>query len=125
MKKKNVAKKLNSKGKKIKKIWTERGKKNNLPILVRGIDPLPTFTFNNSKSDEMLTFFTQEMLKEGFLAHGQCYLMLSHSDIMIKNYKKACAKVFKKISEIFYNDNRKYKKYINGRIKFAKFKNPV
>ena len=125
MKKNNVAKKLNSKGKKIKKIWTELGKKNNLPILVRGIDPLPTFTFNNSKSDEMLTFFTQEMLIEGFLAHGQCYLMLSHSDNMIKKYEKACAKVFKKISKIFYNDNRNYKKYLNGRIKFAKFKNPV
>ena len=85
-----------------------------MPILVRGIDSLPTFTFDNNKSDEMLTYFTQEMLREGFLAHGQCYLMLSHSDVMINKYKKACEKVFRKISKIFYKNNQNYKKYING-----------
>ena len=125
MKKNNVATKLKSKGKKVKKIWIDLGKKNNLPILVRGIDSLPTFTFDNDKSDEMLTYFTQEMLREGFLAHGQCYLMLSHSDVMINKYKKACEKVFRKISKIFYKDNKNYKKYLNGRVKFAKFNNPV
>ena len=50
----------------------------------------------------MITYFTQEMLKEGFLAHGQCYLMISHTDVHIKKYKNACSKVFKKISNIFH-----------------------
>ena len=73
----------------------------------------------------MLTYFTQEMLREGFLAHGQCYLMLSHTDVMINKYKIACEKVFRKMSKIFYDNNQNYKKYLNGRVKFAKFNNPV
>ncbi|MDC3117818.1 hypothetical protein OA437_04565 [Candidatus Pelagibacter sp.] len=77
-------KKLRSKGRKIKNIWISLGKENLLPILVRGIDSLPTFSFDNEKSDEIITYFTQEMLKEGFLAHGQCYLMISHTDEYIK-----------------------------------------
>ena len=85
-----------------------------MPILVRELPDGETFTFDNDKSDEMLTYFTQEMLREGFLAHGQCYLMLSHSDVMINKYKKACEKVFRKISKIFYKDNKNYKKYLNA-----------
>lgn len=125
MKKNNVAEKLILKGKKIKKIWNYFAKENDLPILVKGIDSLPTFTFDNIKSDEILTYFTQEMLREGFLAHGQCYLMISHSDVLINKYKKACSKVFKKISKIYHYHNCNFEKYLNGRVKFAKFKNPV
>ena len=65
------------------------------------------------------------MLSEGFLAHGQCYLMISHSDSLINKYKIACSKVFRKISKILYEDNCNFRKYLNGRVKFAKFKNPV
>ena len=125
MKKNNVSEKLISKGRKIKKIWSDIGSDENLPILITGIDSLPSFSFDHSKSDEIITFFTQEMLKEGFLAHGSCYMMTAHSDKIIKKYKKACENVFKKISNIFYNHNCNFKKYINGRVKFAKFKNPV
>lgn len=125
MKKNNVSKKLRSKGRKIKNIWISLGKENLLPILVRGIDSLPTFSFDNEKSDEIITYFTQEMLKEGFLAHGQCYLMISHTDEHIKKYKIACSKVFKKISKIFHQNNANFRRHINGRVKFAKFKNPV
>ncbi len=125
MKKNNVPNKLRKKGKKIKNIWEKIGKENNLPIMVRGIDSLPTFTFSHSKSDEMITYFTQEMLKEGFLAHGQCYLMISHTDYLINKYKIATSKVFKKISKIFHSKKCNFNKYLNGRVKFAKFKNPV
>jgi glutamate-1-semialdehyde aminotransferase len=125
MKKNKVPEKLILKGRKIKKIWSDNGSNENLPIVIKGIDSLPSFSFNHSKSDEIITFFTQEMLKEGFLAHGSCFMMTAHSDKIIKKYKKACENVFKKISDIFYNHNCNFKKYINGRVKFAKFKNPV
>lgn len=125
MKKNKVSEKLMSKGRKIKKIWSDIGSVENLPISITGIDSLTSFSFDHPKSDEMVTFFTQEMLKEGFLAHGSCYMMTAHSDKIIKKYKKACENVFKKISNIFYNHNCNFKKYINGRVKFAKFKNPV
>ena len=78
-------------------IWSDIGNDENLPILITGIDSLPSFSFNHPKSDEIITFFTQEMLKEGFLAHGSCYMMTAHSDKIIKKYKKACENVFKKI----------------------------
>ena len=125
MKKNNVAKTLRSKGKKIKNVWNEFGKKYNLPIEVLGIDSLPTFSFKTSNSDEIITYFTQEMLNEGFLAHGQCYPMISHTDSLIKKYKTACSKVFKKIAKIIKEDNSNFKKHLKGRVKFAKFKNPV
>ena len=125
MKKNDVAKKLILKGKKIKKVWSELGKENSLPILVRGIDSLPTFSFGSKHSDEMITYFTQEMLKEGFLAHGQCYLMISHTEAQIKKYRYACSKVFKKLSNIFHHNKSDFKKNLNGRVKFTKFKNPV
>lgn len=125
MKKNSVSKKLISKGKKIKNIWSKSAFNENLPISITGIDSLPSFAFKHSKSEEMITFFTQEMLKEGFLANGSCYIMISHLDKIIKKYQTACQKVFKKISFIFYKDNCNFKKHISGRIKFSKFKNPV
>ena len=86
---------------------------------------MPSFSFKYQKADEIITYFTQEMLNEGFLANGSCYTMISHSNEIIKKYKIACEKVFKKVSKKIHNENFNFKKYLKGRVKFAKFKNPV
>jgi glutamate-1-semialdehyde aminotransferase len=124
--KNNVSKILVNKGKLIKSIWQGIAKKYNIKINITGLDPLPVFSFDYPKSaDAMMTYFTQEMLKEKILAHGSCFLMISHTTSMIKKYKSSFDKTFSKISNILKKDSVNFKDYLEGRVKFAKFKNPV
>ena len=88
-------------GSQIKKIWSNYSKKYNLPIIVNGIDALPTFIFNCYESNGFKTVFTQSMLKEGFLATTLFYPTVKHEDIHIKKYDQACDKTFKILSNIF------------------------
>ncbi|WP_440915338.1 aminotransferase class III-fold pyridoxal phosphate-dependent enzyme [Candidatus Pelagibacter sp.] len=124
-KKKNVHKILIKKGLKIKKIWLDISKKHKIKISISGLDPLPVFSFEYKNNDDMMTFFTQEMLKKNFLANGSCFVMISHTNYMINLYKKNLDHVFLKISKILKKDNANFKKYLKGRVKFAKFRNPV
>ena len=124
-KKNNVHKILIKKGRYIKKIWLEISKKYQINISISGLDPLPVFNFKYINNEEIMTFFTQEMLKRNFLANGSCFIMISHTDKMIEIYKKNLENVFFKISKILKNENANFKKYLKGRVKFAKFRNPV
>jgi len=125
MKKNNVSKKLLAIGKKIKNIWFKTAAKYKLQISIVGVDSLPSFSFTKKNSEEMITYFTQEMLKEGFLANGSCYVMIAHTNSLLRKYELACDKVFKKIYNIEMKYNGNFKKFLKGRVKFAKFKNPV
>ena len=71
-----------------------------------------------------MTYFTQEMLKKNFLANGSCFIMISHTDKMIRLYKKNVDLVFFKIKNIL-NNNKSFKSYLKGKVKFTKFRNPV
>jgi glutamate-1-semialdehyde 2,1-aminomutase len=122
--KKKVHKILIKKGKVIKKIWSTLAKKHNINISITGLDPLPTFNFNYKNKDEIMTYFTQEMLKKNFLANGSCFIMISHTDKMINLYKKNFDLIFFKINDILKN-NSNFKKYLKGKVKSAKFRNPV
>ncbi|MDB4184320.1 aminotransferase class III-fold pyridoxal phosphate-dependent enzyme [Alphaproteobacteria bacterium] len=106
MKKLKVQNKLVINGKLIKKKWSELAKKNSLHINVFGIDSMPGFSFNYKNSEKLITYFTQEMLKEGYLASANIAISLSHSKIIINKYLSACDKVFNKIS-ILKNLNKK------------------
>ncbi len=124
-KKNNVHKLLIKKGIYIKKIWQAISKKYNLNISISGLDALPVFSFNYKNNDEIMTFFTQEMLKKNFLANGSCFVMISHTEKMIQLYKTNLDKVFFEISNILKNEKGNFKKYLKGRTKFTKFRNPV
>ena len=86
-------------GKYIKKGWFECARKNNIKIEIMGIDPLATFHFNyGDKSQLIHTYFTQEMLKLGYLASKQVYVSYAHNEDIINNYINAVDIIFKKIS---------------------------
>ena len=51
------------------------------------------------------TYFTQEMLKEGFLAANGVYASYAHNDEVLEKYKEACDVVFSKIAGIFAAGN--------------------
>ena len=105
MKKFKVQKKIVKLGKYIKYELKNIAKKNFLQIQIQGINSMPSFKFMYSDSEKMITFFTQEMLKEGFLASSSLTLSFAHDVKIIKKYLASCDKVFKKIS--FYKHKKK------------------
>ena len=52
----------------IKKGWLKLAEKNNIKISVSGLDSILYLKFEYSNNSEITTYFTQEMLKKGFLA---------------------------------------------------------
>lgn len=88
-------------GTKVKKIWEETAKKNGIKIHIFGILPLIHFAFEYEDGLALKTYFTQEMLTEGFLAANGVYASYAHNDEVLEKYKKACDVVFGKIAGIF------------------------
>lgn len=82
-------------GQKVMSGWQELGEKHHLHLHVGGIAPLGHFAFEQVPDALMCkTFFTQEMLKKGFLATTACYISLAHSDSIVESYLLACDEVF-------------------------------
>ena len=55
--------------------WVKLAKKNNLNISTNSFVPLSKFDFNyKNKNNYLNTLFTQEMLKEGYLATNSVYI---------------------------------------------------
>lgn len=96
----NVAKRQSEVGTRVKEIWETLTEKHNLDIHVSGILPLIHFGFGYNNSLAFKTYFTQEMLKEGFLAGPGVYASLAHTDEVLDKYENACDRVFSKISAI-------------------------
>ena len=86
-------------GKKVKQGWITAAKKYDLPLQISGIDPLAHFGFNVEESLVYKTFFTQEMLKRGFLASNALYASTAHSDEIIEQYFSNVDSVFAQIAD--------------------------
>lgn len=74
--------------------WQNAADAVGLKIALSGIPPLSTFAFDHDDPAALLTLFTQEMLGRGYLAGGQVYTMLAHTDDMIDGYLGNVAEVF-------------------------------
>ena len=102
MKRISLQKKLVKRGKIIKKKLINIAIKYKLKIEVYGLDSMPSFKFSYNNSEELITFFTQEMLYEGFLASSSICISNSHDKNIIDKYLNSCDKVFNKISKIIH-----------------------
>ena len=100
MKNRKSWKKITQKGKLIKECWAENAKLFNLDINIEGIDALCSFSFNHKNKNSIKTFFTQEMLKERFLASNVVFVSLAHDDNTLDKYFNNVKKIFRKISSI-------------------------
>ena len=118
LKKFNINKKISSYGLKIKKGWLKLAKKNKIKILITGQDCIPYLKFNYPNNLEILTFFTQEMLKRGFLAGAQVATSSAYSNKLIDKYLKEVDDVFKKIHTNLEKDRFPLK----GEVKHSTFK---
>lgn len=107
-------------GKCIKEGWTEIAKKTGMNIHVSGILPLIHFEFKYGNPLAYKTYFTQQMLKEGYLAATGVYASMAHTDDIIKGYLEACEKVFQEIAEI-HSKGSNIVEYLNGPVCHAGF----
>ena len=74
-------------------IWEAAAAKHGLAIEIGGFKPLIHFTFAEEHSVRV-AFFTQEMLKRGFLASGGFYAMYAHTFEQVERYAAAVDEVF-------------------------------
>ena len=118
LKRLNINKKIAEYGVKIKKSWYDLAKKNDIKILISGQDSIPFLKFNYSNNLEITTFFTQEMLKKGFLAGSQVATTYAYNDKIINKYLSQVDKVFKKINICL----KKGKFPLKGKVKHSTFK---
>ena len=92
-----INKKISNYGKIIKKGWIEIAKKDNIKIGISGQDSIPYLRFDYPNSLEIMTYFTQEMLKKGFLAGGQVATSYAYNQKIINKYLKSVDIVFSNI----------------------------
>ena len=107
-------------GEVITKGWMNIAEKVGLKMHVSGILPLAHFEVEYKKPLVFKTYFTQEMLKEGFLAGTSVYASFAHKDEIIELYLGACEKVFRKIKNIL-DKNEELEDYLEGPVCHAGF----
>lgn len=78
-------------------IWKKTAEKYGLKIHIGGFKPLIHFSFEENHAVN-IAYFTQEMLKKGFLAGGGFYAMYAHTENDVKKYEKAFDEVFGKLA---------------------------
>ncbi len=82
---------------KVEETWKTLAKKHGLDIHIGGFNPLLHFFFAKDHFVN-IAYFTQEMLKEGFLAGSGFYAMYAHTFEDVDKYAKAVDRVFAKLS---------------------------
>lgn len=84
--------------------WEKLSEKYELDLHIGGFNPLIHFAF---PENHLLytTFFTQEMLKMGFLAGSGFYAMYAHTEKDVEKYLHACDAVFGRLSEFIKNND--------------------
>ena len=87
-------------GKHLLDSWKKIAKKNNLKINVTEFLGMPSFSFDYGIINEKLhTYFTELMLKKGYLATNDLAITYAHKKKDIDKYLKNCHEVFKVISK--------------------------
>ena len=99
LEKRNVFHHLNEMGRLISDGWSTMFQKYELDCHITEFLPLITFKPSYGQdNNKILTLFSQEMLKSGYLASNSVYLSMSHTSDVIKEYFKHADHVFKIIS---------------------------
>lgn len=86
-------------GRRVRDGWLEAARGTGVRIRTSGILPLAHFEFEYEEPLTYKTYFTQEMLAEGFLASTSLYASYAHTDGIIDRYLGAVEKVFAKIAD--------------------------
>ncbi len=106
---------LTNNGKKIKKLWKDLSKKNNLKTIILGLDALPSINFDTKDNLKYKSFITQEMLKHQILASNVVFTSILHNGVNFDRYKKKLKEVFNKIGQ-FEKKDASVNKFLKGNI---------
>lgn len=74
--------------------WARTAERHGIPIHVKGLPPLSSFSIDLPNSEALSTLFTQEMLDRGFLASKAFYATYSHSAAHVESYMTAADEAF-------------------------------
>jgi glutamate-1-semialdehyde 2,1-aminomutase len=86
--------------------WLRLAKKHGLILQITDFKPLITMKFGYSDTNqEIITLFTQEMLKRGYLASTSVYVSIAHSKEIVEDYLKHVDSVFNVISKAISDQN--------------------
>jgi glutamate-1-semialdehyde aminotransferase len=107
-------------GKKVQDGWKMLADKHGLSIHTGGIYPLSHFQFSENAL-VLKTYFTQEMLKLGYLATTAFYVSYAHTDEVVDKYLEACDSVFENIKKALA-DGKKIELLLDGPVCHAGFK---
>lgn len=107
-------------GKRVEEGWIEAAQRVGVIIKTSGINPLIHFEFLYKNSLAYKTYFTQQMLKNGYLAATGLYVSMAHTDTIVEDYLKACEDVFNEIAEI-HAKGRSIIEYLDGPVCHAGF----
>jgi glutamate-1-semialdehyde 2,1-aminomutase len=108
-------------GEKIVKKWKEISLSNGIKITISGIITIPSFNFEGENSLIYKTYFTQEMLKKGFLAGNIIFVSTAHNEKILQKYFNAFEYVFSKINKI-NKQNKRIEKFLEGPVCHSTFR---
>jgi glutamate-1-semialdehyde 2,1-aminomutase len=117
MQEKNVQSQLVKYGRMIKEGWMHIAESEKIDIKIKGLDSIPNFTFEYSNSLALTTYFTQEMLKRGYLARCGTATTYAYNSSIIKKYLNAVQDVFASIQAKQYQ----VEAFLDGPIKHSGF----
>lgn len=86
-------------GNQINEIWKNAAEQSGIDIHISGISPLTHITFKNTSPMESQTFYTQEMLKRGYLLGASIYSTNAYSKSIIEEFGKHTFEVFIQLAE--------------------------
>ena len=95
----NVPSHLNLIGLRVQEVWKNTAQKHNLNITITGIPQLGHFDFNDDRTLQLNTLFSQYMLEQGFLATNAFYASYAHSLDDVDKYKNSVDISFGKIAK--------------------------
>jgi glutamate-1-semialdehyde 2,1-aminomutase len=101
--------------------WCKAALDAGVSISVSGLKSLATFSFLDDQALEMKTFFTQEMLKRGYLATTAFYASLAHEPDILAGYRTEMSSVFAAIGAAIKNGDN-IEDLLDGPVCHAGFK---
>lgn len=90
---------LNSVGNQVRSVWQAASDKSGLPILIKGLPALSTFSFLSDDSQLLKTCLVQSMLEANFLATTSFYATAAHTEKDVSDYAGALTDAFMRIAK--------------------------
>jgi len=95
----DASKRLVATGAQVEEGWTRLASQHGLKMHIGGIKPMLHFSFDEDNNVRR-AYFTQEMLKKGYLAAANCYAMYAHTPEMVEGYLAAVDEVWSELAAL-------------------------